>query len=161
MEEWSDFDVSEGDDWLYDPSDDLALDMNDNTDINTGEYMKMANRKLLFHSTCTYDNCLRKNELANLFLSEAELFLNNSDYESALVAAYAADICKPSIDRKAIETICLYQLGDRETAVKISSQVNPKNIQTAFLKQRFVNTVEVLEFMPQLLGMLSQMGKDS
>ena len=150
------------DDWLYDPADELAFDQeDDSTPIDLSKYREMARRKTAFHYACTLDNYLRDETLSNLFLSEAEMFLNNSDYESALVSLYAA-ASVPTTIRLAIETICLYQLGDREAAIGTSSQVkDPNQIDSLFLRTRFLNTVEVLEFMPQLLGMLSQMKQNS
>lgn len=127
--------------------------------VDLKEFEIMAQRKITFHKTCSLGNIA---DLAALLMSEAELFLNNCDYKSALVAALAASQAAIDIDsfyhpRKAIETIAVYQLGDRKAAVAISKLVKVDKINSVYLRQRFENTVEVLEFMPQLLGMLSGM----
>jgi hypothetical protein len=91
-------------------------------------------------------------------MAEAELFLNRSDYRSALVGAIASDLVRggpKSPSRLAIETICLYQLGDRKTALALSESVATSSLSPC-LRERFVNTVEVLQFMPQLLSLLKQ-----
>ena len=89
--------------------------------------------------------------------------MHASDYRSALVSAIAADMLisenHRSLRRSAIECICLYQLGNRSAAISIADRDETdivKSPQTsAYLKKRFVNTVEVLRFMPQLMSMLS------
>ena len=147
----------EDDDWLYDEEEEDFIEQ-ESVKLDMTEFNQLAERKLKFHFACTFGNELRGESLAELLLAEAELFLNNCDYRSALVAALAADSIgsKTSEPRKAIETICLYQLGDREGAMTLSDSVNVEALLSPHLKKRFVNTMEVLEFMPQLLSMLGQ-----
>ena len=155
--DWDEEDVyGRDDDFLYglEPEED-----GDGEPVDLTEFEAMAQRKIIFHKTCKLGHSA---DLAALLMSEAELFLNNCDYKSALVAALAANLAAADIDafyhaRKAIETIALYQLGDRKAAVATSKLVKAEKIDSVYLRQRFENTVEVLEFMPQLLGMLSGM----
>jgi hypothetical protein len=153
----------EGENTFFDDEEDL-LDLPESEEENTidlAEYQRLAERKILFHHACTLGNQLKGNSLAALFLSEAELFLNNCDYKSALITALASEMvaCDYEPDSiAAVETICLYQLGDRSQAERLGKQVTGKKISSVFLRNRFENTLEVLTFMPQLLSMLAQQG---
>jgi len=146
------------DDWLYDEEEEDFLEDEEGVKIDLTEFHVLADRKLKFHFACTFGNELRGESLAELLMAEAELFLNNCDYRSALVAALASDSVTQKISepRKAIEAICLYQLGDRTGALQLSDTVNVDALLSPHLKKRFANTVEVLEFMPQWLSMLGQ-----
>ena len=142
MDVMTDFD---GDDFLVDDIEEV---------VDVFEFEELAKKKLIFHLTCTVGSVCAA---ANILRSEAELFLNRSDFRAALISAIASDLAagSPSNTRKAIETICLYQLGDRNAALRLSQDVEAGNL-SGHLKDRFVNTVEVLQFMPQLLQMLRQ-----
>jgi hypothetical protein len=132
--------------------------------IDMDEYLSLARRKLIFMAACT----LGDHTSSNMLLCEAELYMHSGDYSSALTAAIAADLVVAdtyrSNSREAIECICLYQMGSRSAAIEISDRIEASVMKSdsvsAFLKKRFANTVEVLKFMPQLLGMLSSMKKE-
>ena len=146
--------------------DDGFDDEPEEAEVDLAEIAALARRKLIINFACTLS--AGSGKPINLFFSEAELYMSNGDYHSALVAAVAADqlVCEThrSIRREAIETICLYQLGARGAALDKADLIeqkvaNSKEV-SVYLKKRFGSTVEVLRFMPQLLGMLSSMKGD-
>lgn len=129
--------------------------------IDMEEISELAKRKIIFNKCSS----ISTSQYSNIYFSEAELCMHAGDYRSALIAAYAGDLVSPSLTRKqAIECICLYQMGSRSRAVEIADTMEGKILASSevssFLKKKFSNTVEVLRFMPQLLGMLSQMKKE-
>lgn len=129
--------------------------------IDMEEFSELARRKLVFNKCCT----ISTSQYSNIYFSEAELCMHAGDYRSALISAIAGDMVGQSLlRRKAIECICLYQLGSRSRAIEIADEMESKILASSqvslFLKKKFENTVEVLRFMPQLLGMLSQMKKE-
>jgi hypothetical protein len=153
MEAWSDEDSFDEDDFLMD-------DFSEEESVELEQFEQLADRKAKFHNACTVGN---RSNLAKLFMSESELFLNNCDYRSSLTCAVAAErVCdEMGMARKAVETIVLYQLGDRKGAIEASKKVDESELKSGYLKSRFSNTLEVLEFMPQLLSMLSNMNNHS
>lgn len=88
---------------------------------------------------------------------EAEMLLFFHEYRSALIAGFAAD-ARRTPRRAALETIALYQLGDKSAAMCIvedhESQIISCPSVSHVLKKKFLGTCEVLRFMPQLLAML-------
>jgi len=155
--EWSD-DYDHDDPYMQ-----AADDEEESVDFQ--EFERFAKNKIKFHFACTLGP--DEPQPDDLFFAEAELYMNASDYKSALIAALAADSVthsQGSLRRLAVECICLYQMGARSLAVsiadRIESQVAKSSEISFYLKSRFLNTVEVLRFMPQLLGMLSEKGRN-
>jgi hypothetical protein len=142
--------------------DDGGFDDCEDVEIDYDEIMNLAEKKRKFHFACTLGP--QTETASDLFFAEAELLLNAGDYKSALVAAVAADhSASSSLRRGAIECICVYQLGSRSAALKIADiiqhAVEKSDLVSSYLRTRFANTVEVLRFMPELLGMLSARGR--
>ena len=146
---------SEDDDQWDD--DDLLMD-NEDVFIDMEGVFESANRKVKYHFACTLGPTT-----GDGLMLEAELNLAVHDYSAALVCAIAYDLAKKreSLSRKAIEMICLYQMGDRGSAITIMNKFERIIIDsdhvTVGLRNKFASTCEVLKFMPQLLDMIGQM----
>lgn len=152
----------EGDEWTEDDESFYGEGEDEDVLIDFEEISKLAKNKLRFHFACTLG--ADPKNLCDLFFAEAELLLNAADYKSALVAAVAADLfvsnTESTIRRLAIESICVYQMGARSRALEIAQKIEKSlvvsnTIVSSYLRNRFLNTLEVLRFMPELLGMLA------
>lgn len=103
-------------------------------------------------------------------LFEAEVHMISSRYRQAIVAALALQLAvateRPAAGAGAygdwtastlvIEMVCNYQLGDRNRAVELRSQLQlmDRSNLSGHLVKRFEGTSEVLELVPQFLSLL-------
>jgi len=99
-------------------------------------------------------------------LTEAELHMLSYDYRQALICALAAGSVDESdgvqLRRAMIQTICMYQLGDRSAACLLKEEIGEEydeEMLSSYLAKRYRGTCEVLTFMPDLMGMLQGLAK--
>lgn len=163
-----------------DYSDDFSDDSS-SVQLDLEYFARSANRKCMYHKACV----LGPARSFSLQL-EAELNLANHDFESALVCAMAASILRteersqeekfsfaspndsptdmPDLSLIATQTICMYQLGDRDSAVDLMERwehaIAGADHVSGYLRKKFAATAEVLRFMPQLLSMLKMANRD-
>ena len=144
-----------GDNEMWD-NDDMLNDMDD-VQIDMDAVSESVDRKIKYHQACILGLAS-----GNSLMLEAELYLAAHDYSAALVCAIASDRLngKETLSRKAISMICLYQLGNRRQALEIMEQyqdevISSKEVSVG-LRKKFESTCEVLQFMPQLLDMISK-----
>jgi len=149
-----------------DDDDDLddMLDDESDTAVDMIELDLSVDRKIVLSQMSLLGMKFDDSSIGAGFVLEAELLLFNHDYRSALVCARAGARFIDSLAASAIEMICMYQLGDRKRAHElmntIEARFNDKGHGVSeMLTRKFFSTCEVIQFMPQLLGLLKQQQK--
>ena len=170
MFEYGEFDGEEGSDyyehdmhtdeppWGLDP---FSADDHD-VSINIEDFKESVWQRIFQHYVCALSSSATP---ANALLTEAELHMQAYDYRQALICALAASSADDSesvqLRTSMIQTICLYQLGDRTAACELKDNIGDYDQECVsdYLLKRYRGTCEVLGFMPDLLGMLQGMRK--
>ena len=173
MFEYGEFDPEEGSDyfendmhndeppWGLDP---FTADDHDVT-VNLEDFKDSVWQRIFQHYVCALSSSATP---ANSLLTEAELHMQAYDYRQALICALAAGSVDESetvqLRRAMIQTICIYQLGDRKAACELKETLGDEFEQECvsdYLLKRYKGTCEVLGFMPDLLGMLQGMSREN
>ena len=131
--------------------------------INIHDFKSSVWQRLFQHYVCALGSSEKP---AKALLTEAELHMLSYDYRQALICALAAGSVDDSNDvqlrRAMIQTICLYQLGDRTSACALKEEIGEafdQELISVYLLKRYSGTCEVLSFMPDFLGLLRGMKK--
>eukprot|EP00397_Hematodinium_sp_SG-2012_P049715 GEMP01057454.1.p1 GENE.GEMP01057454.1~~GEMP01057454.1.p1 ORF type:complete len:202 (+),score=65.45 GEMP01057454.1:139-744(+) len=115
-------------------------------------------------------------DLPRRLIFEAELHLHSHRYRDALLCTlgfqqYLEDGCvlgqlvkenenNLRMQAQAIETICAYQLDDKDRAMALLETIQPTDDFSDFLHQRIVGTRDILMLMPMLLQAIEQEKKE-
>ncbi|KAF4668747.1 asparagine-linked glycosylation protein [Perkinsus chesapeaki] len=166
---FDDYDPFEDDDMMYDGGEDDDDDSGASPRdlVNWPTMWSVLANSLSIHGSsvdASIDGLLIKGELA-MQTYNYSMALSCSAAAQYLIAASGLGSEATLIRANAIEMISAYQLGSRSAAVKIRDQlmegfpgdsIKEAGMMSEYLFKRFAGTCEVLEMMPQLMGLLKQ-----